>query len=78
MRLFCHRRKLAELDARVAEAAEGAARATAEAEKSAQRYEAVRRHVVRPLREAAESNQFASLIRRSLTADNGGSNERQA
>lgn len=70
MRLFRRRQRLAELDARVAEAAEGAARAAAEAEKSVQRYESVQRHVVQPLRQAAEQNQFASLIRRSLI--NGG------
>lgn len=69
MRLFPHRRKrLAELDARIADATAGAEHAAGEAAKSARRYETVQRHVIRPLREAGEQNQFASLIRRSLTA----------
>lgn len=71
MRLFRrHRRRLAELDARVADATAGAERAAEEARKSEQRYESVQRHVVRPLREAAEQNQFSEMIRRSLI--NGG------
>ena len=71
MRLFHRRRRrLAELDARVADATAGAERAAGEVRKSEQRAESVQRHVVQPLKEAAEQNQFASLIRRSLI--NGG------
>lgn len=65
------RRRLTELDARVADAADANARAAAEARKSEERYEAVQKHVVQPLRQAAEENQFASLIRMTLVNGNG-------
>lgn len=72
MRLLPGRRgRLAELDARVADATERAQRAQAEAEKSEQRYESVHTHVVQPLLDAAGSNSFSDLIRRSLVS--GGS-----
>jgi hypothetical protein len=71
MRIFRHRKRIAELDARVAEAAASADQAAQEAEKSEQRYQTVRRQVVRPLREAAERNQFAAMLRKTLTDGEG-------
>ena len=44
----------------------GLAAATAEREKSEQRLESVREHVVKPLADKARHNQFAELIRQSL------------
>lgn len=66
------RRRHRELDARLAEATARAEAAAAEAEKSLARQESVREHVVKPLKRAAEHNQFADLIRNSLTEGNGG------
>lgn len=65
MRLFPRRR--ADLDARVESARARAEVAEGEAEKSLIRQEAIRERVVEPLRQAAQHNQFATLIRRSLT-----------
>lgn len=68
IRLFSRfRRRREELDARVASATKRAEVAAGEARKSRVRQESVREHVVEPLRQAAEHNQFADLIRRSLT-----------
>lgn len=66
------RRRHEELDARLADATARAEAAAAEAEKSAARQASVREHVVKPLRQAAEHNQFADLIRASLIQGNGG------
>jgi hypothetical protein len=65
------RRRREELDKRVASARARAETATAEAEKSRARQESVREHVVGPLRQAAEHNQFAQLIRDSLIEGRG-------
>lgn len=71
-RLFSRfRRRGEELDERVASATARAETARDEAGKSQARQEAVREHVVKPLQRAAEHNQFADLIRRSLTEGNG-------
>lgn len=69
MRLF--RRRHDDLDARVADARARAEDAREEAELSLARQESVREHVVRPLRQAAEQNQFAAMIRASLTEGYG-------
>jgi hypothetical protein len=45
----------------------GLAAAEAERRKSEERLESVRRHVVQPLTDKARHNQFAQLIRDSLT-----------
>ena len=58
------------LDARAAEAVQAAEHAEAEAELSQRRLESIRQHVVEPLRDAAERNQFSEMIRATLT--NGG------
>jgi len=58
---------MAELDERVAAAKERAESAAQEARYSAERHEEVRTQVVAPLRKAAEHNQFAELIRATLT-----------
>lgn len=63
------RRRRRELDARLASATARADAAAAEARKSRARQDAVREHVVEPLRRAAEHNQFAQLIRDSLTPE---------
>jgi hypothetical protein len=60
------RRRHRELDARVADATARAEMAREEAGKSVARQESVRENVVRPLRAAAEHNQFSQLIRDSL------------
>jgi len=44
-------------------AGNGLARAVAEREKSEQRLDAVRRHVVAPLRARGEANQFSEQLR---------------
>lgn len=61
------RRRHAELDARVADARKRADDAAGEARKSQARQEAVRERVVMPLQRAAAHNQFAQMIRDSLT-----------
>lgn len=67
------RRRHADLDARVAEAEKRAGDAADEARLSRTRQEAVVENVVKPLRRAAERNQFAELIRQSLVnGHNGG------
>lgn len=66
MRLLRRPRRYAELDARVADATAGAEQAAEEAAKSQQRYESVQRHVIRPLTEAAERNQFSAILRATL------------
>lgn len=65
------RRRHEELDERVASATARAQEAAGEARKSRDRQEAVREHVVRPLERAAEHNQFAQMIRDSLTEGRG-------
>jgi len=60
------RRRIAELDARVAAAKERAESAAQEAQYSAERHEEVRTQVVAPLKKAAEHNQFAELLRATL------------
>lgn len=65
------RRRRDELDERVASATARAETAAGEARKSRARQEHVREHVVGPLQRAAEHNQFADLIRRSLTEGHG-------
>lgn len=65
MSLF-RRRRHADLDARVADAQARAETAAEEARMSAARQETIRANVVRPLRDLAEQNQFAALIRASL------------
>lgn len=62
------RRRRRELDERVASATARAETAADEARKSQVRQDAVREHVVRPLRAAGEHNQFAELIKASLAA----------
>lgn len=59
------RRRHRRLDERVAAA-------EAEKELSRKRLQEVRERIVAPLREASERNQFADLIRRSLTEGHGG------
>lgn len=66
------RRRHTDLDARVADARALAEKAGEEVRRSQARQESVQQHVVKPLRRAAEHNQFADLIRRSLTEGNGG------
>jgi hypothetical protein len=66
------RRRHEELDARVDSATARAEKARGEADKSRERQESVRENVVAPLQRAAQHNQFADLIRRSLTEGNGG------
>jgi hypothetical protein len=61
-----------DLDARVRRARERAAQAGAEAALSQARYEDVQRTVVEPLRRAAQENQFAALLRRSLAEGHRG------
>lgn len=61
---FFRRRR--ELDARVADARARAEEAEREAAKSRARYESVREHVVEPLRQYAEENNFAAMIRDSI------------
>ena len=46
-------------------------RAPGEAEESRQRQERAREQVIRPLEQFAEQNQFAALIRASLTEGRG-------
>ncbi len=65
------RRRHADLDARVAEARERAEDAAAEARLSEARHEAVVEQVVKPLRRAADRNQFAEMIRQSLIDGHG-------
>lgn len=65
------RRRHEELDERVASATARAQEAAGEARKSRDRQEAVRERVVRPLERAAEHNQFAQMIRDSLTEGRG-------
>jgi hypothetical protein len=65
------RRRHEELDKRVASATARAQDAAGEVRKSQVRQEAVREHVVEPLLRASEHNQFADLIRRSLTEGHG-------
>lgn len=60
------RRRHEELDKRVASATARAETAGEEVARSQARQETVREHVVKPLQRAAEHNQFADLIRRSL------------
>ena len=60
------RRRRGEQEARVDQARAAAESAAGEVEVSLRREEAVRRHVVEPLRRAAEHNEFAEMIRRSL------------
>jgi hypothetical protein len=60
-----------DLDMRVAQARVRAEDARGEAQKSRVRQEAAREHVIMPLREAAERNGFADLIRDSLTEGYG-------
>ena len=72
MRWLRHRH--GEQDTRVEQARAAAESAAAEVEVSLRREEAVRRHVVEPLRRAAEHNMFAELIRRSLTGGREGEN----
>lgn len=55
------------LDARVADARRRAEDARQEADKSMARYRRVRDLVARPLRQAGENDQFAEIIRDSLT-----------
>lgn len=64
------RRNRSDQDARVAEARAAAGHAEREVELSRRRAESVRKHVVDPLREYAEHNQFADLIRQSLINGN--------
>ena len=59
--------RIAELDARVAAAKERAESAVQEAQLSAERREEVYTQIVAPLKKAAEHNQFAELIRATLT-----------
>jgi hypothetical protein len=66
------RRRRDAQDARVADAAAAAKAAAREIEVSRQRAESVRKHVIEPLRKAAEHNQFAALIRQTLINGNGG------
>lgn len=61
------RRRRGELNARLADATARAQTAAGEAHRSRARQEAAREHTVIPLRRAAEHNQFAQLIRDSLT-----------
>jgi hypothetical protein len=61
------RRRHEELDKRLASATARAETAGKEVARSQARQEAVREHVVEPLQRAAEHNQFADLIRRSLS-----------
>lgn len=60
------RRRIAELDARVAAAKERAESAEQEAQYSAERHEEIRSQIVAPLKKAAEHNQFAELLRATL------------
>lgn len=60
------RRRIAALDARLADAASAAASANGEVRESEERYETVRKHVVQPLQEAARNNRFADMIRATL------------
>lgn len=65
------RRRREALDERVASATARAETAREEAGRSRARQEAVREHVVGPLRKASEHNQFASLIETSLREGRG-------
>jgi hypothetical protein len=65
-RRIIKRRQHEALDARITEARERATQAAEEAERSRRRQEAVHRTVVTPLREAAEHNRFAELVRESI------------
>lgn len=65
------RRRHADLDARVTDATARAEEARGEVRRSRERQETVREKVVMPLQRAAEHNQFADLIRRSLTEGHG-------
>lgn len=62
------RRRVEELDERVEEAQQNAAKATWEAQESERRKEIIHERVVEPLRRAGAHNQFAELIRQSLAA----------
>lgn len=66
------RRRHDDLDARVADAERGAEEATEQARVSRARHEDVVENVVKPLRRAAERNQFAELIRKSLVEGRNG------
>jgi len=55
----------------VAEARGRAEDATREVEVSRRRADAVREHVVQPLREFADHNQFAAMLRATLAEDPG-------
>lgn len=63
---FLRRRRHSELDARVADATRRAEAAREEAQLSQARHEAIVETIVTPLRQAAEQNRFAELLRRSL------------
>lgn len=65
------RRRLDALDARVEDAKEKAETATREAEISERRREIIYKNVVEPLREIGAHNQFAELIRYSITIGHG-------
>lgn len=60
------RRRDSDQDARIAEAIAAVGDAGAEVERSRRRQEAARKHVVEPLREFAEHNQFSQMIEATL------------